>query len=152
MKTEPSAGQAFQDLYDENYAHCYGCGRNNKAGLQIKSYWDGDETVCHHTPAGHYTGGVPGFLYGGMIASLLDCHGAATAAAAHSRHFGQPIGRFVTASLQVDYLAPTPLGVELEIRGKAVEIKERKVIAELSLRAGDTVCAKGRVVMVKMRD
>ena len=87
-----------------------------------------------------------------MIASLLDCHGAATAAAAHSRHFGEPISRFVTASLQVDYLAPTPLGIELELRGKAVEIKSRKVIAEMVLLADGKTCAKGRVVMVKIPD
>jgi len=35
--------------------------------------------------------------------------------------------RFVTASLHVDYLLPTPLGVPLEIRGKVKMIKGRRV-------------------------
>jgi len=151
MTTQPSANQAVQDLYPEHFANCYGCGRNNEQGMQLKSYWDGDETVCRYTPESKYTGGVPDFLYGGMIASLLDCHGAATAAAASARHYDEPVSRFVTASLHVDFLAPTPIGVELEIRGKAVDIKPRKVVAELVLTAGATRCATGWVVMVRMK-
>lgn len=143
---------AFQDQYPEDYANCYGCGRNNEHGLQIKSYWDGDETVCHHTPRPYYTGGVPGFLYGGMIASLMDCHGAGTAAAAKAKETGDPIARFVTASLKVDYLRPTPLGVELEIRGKIAEIKGRKVIVDLQLLAEGEVCAKGQTVMIQIKE
>ena len=33
--------QAFQDYYPENLAHCYGCGRHNAHGHQIKTHWDG---------------------------------------------------------------------------------------------------------------
>lgn len=142
--------QAFQDQYPDDYAHCFGCGRNNEHGLQLKSYWDGAESVCRHTPKLYYTGGFPGFLYGGMIASLLDCHGAGTAAAAKARESGEPLSRFVTASLKVDYLKPTPTGIELEIRGKVVEIKGRKVTVDLWLMAGETITAKGLAIMVQM--
>jgi acyl-coenzyme A thioesterase PaaI-like protein len=142
--------QAFQDLYPEDYANCYGCGRNNEHGLHLKSYWDGEESVCRHTPKAQYSGGFPGFVYGGMIASLFDCHGAGTAAAAKARENDEPIGRFVTASIKVDYLKPTPQGVELEVRGKVVEIKGRKVIVDLRLLAGETLCATSTVVMVQI--
>lgn len=141
---------AFQDQYPDDYAHCFGCGRNNEHGLQLKSYWDGEESVCHHTPKSYYTGGFPGFLYGGMIASLLDCHGAGTAAAAKARESGEPISRFVTASLKVDFAKPTPIGLELEIRGRVVEIKGRKVTVDLRLLAGGTLCATGLAIMVQM--
>ena len=142
--------QAFQDLYPEDYANCYGCGRNNEHGLHLKSYWDGEESVCRHTPKPQYSGGFPGFVYGGMIASLFDCHGAGTAAAAKALENDEPIGRFVTASIKVDYLKPTPQGVELEVRGKVVEIKGRKVIVDLRLLAGETLCATCTVVMVQI--
>jgi len=33
--------KAFQDYYPHELSHCYGCGRLNEHGLQIKSYWDG---------------------------------------------------------------------------------------------------------------
>lgn len=142
--------QAFQDQYPEDYANCYGCGRNNDEGLHLKSYWDGEESVCRHTPEAKYSGGFPDFVYGGMIASLMDCHGAGTAAAAKARQSGEPISRFVTASIKVDYHKPTPQGVELEVRGKVVEIKGRKVIVDLRLLAGQTHCATGTVVMVQI--
>jgi acyl-coenzyme A thioesterase PaaI-like protein len=141
---------AFQDQYPEEFANCYGCGRNHPNGLHLKSYWEGSESVCRYTVDPKYCGGFPGYAYGGMIASLLDCHGAGTAAAGKARETGEPISRFVTASLAVDYLKPTPLGVELEVRGKVVEVKGRKVTVDLSLLAGQTLCATGRIVAVEI--
>ena len=149
--------RAFQDDYPDDYAHCYGCGRLNEKGLKIKSYWDGDETVCHITPRDYYSGGKKDILYGGLIASLIDCHAAGSAAAAKARELcidtssnGMP--RFVTASLKVDYVAPTPVDTELELRGRIQEIKGRKVVVTIDLKAGDTVCAKGEVVMVQIKE
>lgn len=143
---------AFQDQYPDGYAHCYGCGRNNEHGLHLKSYWDGEESVCRHTPAAHYTGGFPGYLYGGMIASLFDCHGAGTAAAAKAGESGGHIPRFVTASLKVDFLKPIPMGIELEVRGTVEEIKDRKVTVHLRLQANGVLCAAGRAIMVQVPD
>ena len=62
----------------------------------------------------------------------------------------EPVLRYVTASLKVDFLAPTPLGVELEIRGKVVEIKEKKVVVETKVLAENKICATGKVVAVRM--
>ena len=126
--------QAFQDYYPETLAHCYGCGRNNDQGHQIKTFWDGDETVTRFQPRPEHTA-IPGFVYGGLLASLIDCHGTGTAAAAMYRAENRemdslPAFRFVTGSLQVSYLKPTPLGPELEIRGRVKEIKGRKVVVE----------------------
>jgi acyl-coenzyme A thioesterase PaaI-like protein len=144
--------KAFQDHYPDEFANCYGCGRLNEHGLQIKSYWDGEETVCRFTPDAKYTGGFPGFLYGGMIASLIDCHGAATASAAKARAEGSPLSRFVTASLKVDFRAPTPINTELTIRGKATEIKGRKVLVDLTMSANGKLCAEGSAVMVQIQE
>ena len=66
--------KAFQDYYPESLSNCYGCGRLNEHGLQIKSYWDGEESVCFFQPKSHHTGGIPGYVYGGLIAALIDCH------------------------------------------------------------------------------
>jgi acyl-coenzyme A thioesterase PaaI-like protein len=123
----------------------------NPQGFHLKSYWDGEETVCRHTPETKYTGGYPGYLYGGLIASLIDCHAAGTAAAAKAKEEGRPISRFVTASLKVDYLSPTPIDTELEIRAKVVEIKGRKVIVEVQVQAAGKVSATATVVMVQLK-
>ncbi|MCX7706794.1 MAG: PaaI family thioesterase [Anaerolineae bacterium] len=145
---------AIQDTYPENVAHCYGCGRLNEHGLQIKSYWDGAEAICHFRPRPHHTA-IPGYVYGGLIASLIDCHATGTAAAAAGQAEGSRIGvdpapRFVTASLKVDFLRPTPIDAELELRGRAVEIKGRKVVLEVTLSANGELCARGEVVCVRM--
>jgi hypothetical protein len=149
--------KAFQDYYPDEFSHCYGCGRLNEQGMQIKSYWDKDESVCIHMPKACYTGGAPAHAYGGLIASLIDCHSTCTAAAAKYRVENremdtQPSLRFVTASLHVDYLLPTPLGGPIEIRGKVKEIKGGKVIVESTLSAGGRVCARGEVVAVQIPD
>ncbi|BHH83797.1 PaaI family thioesterase [Desulforhopalus sp. 52FAK] len=149
--------KAFQDYYADDYSHCYGCGRLNEKGHQIKSYWDGDESVCHILPENHYSGGMKEILYGGLIASLMDCHGAGTAAAAKARESGivlKPgaMPRFVTASLQVDYKKPTPVGVEVELRAKVEEIKGRKVTVGVTLAAEGVVTAKGMLIMVQIKD
>lgn len=145
---------AFQDFYPDFFAHCYGCGRLNEHGLQIKSYWEGDESVCIFTPRPYHTA-VPGYVYGGLIASLIDCHSTGTAAAAAYRAESRtmdtdPPLRFLTASLHVDYLKPTPLGVPLVVRGKVKEIKGRKVVVSCTLSAGDVVTATGEVVTVQV--
>ena len=144
----------IQDYYPEQLSYCYGCGRLNESGHHIKSYWDGDETISHFTPESYHIA-IPGYVYGGLIASLIDCHGTGTAALAAYRNEGrepdtEPPFRFVTASLQVDYLAPTPLGPELELRGKVVEIKGRKIISEITLSAEGKVTARGKVIAVQM--
>lgn len=148
---------AFQDYYPDDYAHCYGCGRLNKKGYQIKSFWDGDESVCRIVPEKYYTGGMKNILYGGLIASLMDCHGAGTAAAAKARELNveMKVGampRFVTASLKVDYLTPTPMGKELELRASVKEIKGRKVTVDVTLSTEDAVHAKGQLIMVQIRE
>jgi len=146
--------KAFQDLYPEEFCHCYGCGRLNEHGLQIKSYWDGDETVAIFEPREYHTG-ISGYVYGGLIASLIDCHSIGTAAAAKRRTENpaedtETLPRFVTAALHVDYPRPAPLGVPLEVRARAEEIKERKVVVTATLSAEGQVCARGHVVAVQM--
>ena len=145
-----------QDYYPEELSYCYGCGRLNEQGHHVKSYWDGEETLARFTPREYHIA-VPGYVYGGLIASLIDCHGTGTAALAsyrsESRDPGsQPPLRFVTASLQVDYLKPTPLGIELELRGNVIEITTRKVISEIRVLADGVITAKGKVVAVRMPD
>ena len=128
MASEDREGRlAFQDFYPEDSAHCYGCGRLNERGHQLGSFWEGDETVAHFQPQPWHTA-MPGYVYGGLIASLIDCHGTGTAAAVGARTAGYRLGedpvptdepgpRYVTAALEVSFLAPTPLGPELTLRG-----------------------------------
>jgi acyl-coenzyme A thioesterase PaaI-like protein len=146
----------FQAYYDESVSHCYGCGTLNEHGLHIRSYWEGDESVCRFEPAAYHTS-IRGFVYGGLIASLIDCHGCGTAAAVAYRTEGRDMGsepplRYVTASLKVDYLEPTPMGVVLELRGRVTDVGTRKVVVAVAVFAGGEECARGEVVAVKIPD
>jgi len=156
MRVVTMEEKAFQDYYPDDVSHCYGCGRLNEHGYQIKTRWDGDETITIFEPKSYHTA-IPGYVYGGLIASLIDCHSTGTAAAAayQADERGMeslPPYRFVTASLHVDYLKPTPLGVPLEVRGTIKEIKGRKVVVTSTLSANGVICARGEVVAVQMPD
>lgn len=148
--------RAVQDFYPDDFSHCYGCGRLNATGLHVRSVWEGDETVSRFTPRPEHMA-MPGFVYGGLIASLIDCHAMGTAAAAVLRAEGKAIGdtpspRFVTASLKVDFLKPTPLGPELEIRASVKERSDRKAVIAATVAANGVVTARGDIVAVRMPD
>jgi acyl-coenzyme A thioesterase PaaI-like protein len=150
--TEPT----IQESYPDDLSQCYGCGRLNEHGLHLESRIDGDEAVALFTPEPHHLA-IPGYVYGGLLASLVDCHSMATAAAAANRLEGrdtdaEPGYRFVTAKLEVSYERPTPTGVPLEIRGRVAEIKGRKVVVDATVSAGGDVCVRGRVVAVQIPD
>ena len=146
--------KAFQDYYPDDSSYCYGCGSLNEKGLQIKSYWDGEQSVARFVPRPEHMA-IPGYVYGGLLASLIDCHGTGTAAAAAARAENreidsEPIIRFVTGSLKVDYLRPTPLGPVLELRGTVREIKPRKVVVSIDLLADGELCVRGEVIAVRL--
>lgn len=144
---------ALQDLYPDDFAHCYGCGRLNTHGLHVRTEWQDGEGIARYQPAPFHIA-LPGFVYGGLIASLADCHAVATAAGASMLAAGEvpgrdPTPRFVTASLKIDFLRPTPVGVELLLRSRPVEVGERKVLVELSVYADTVECARAYVVAVR---
>jgi len=145
---------AIQDLYPEFAVHCFGCGRENRTGHHLKSFWRGNEAVAHFLPRSDQLS-LPGFVYGGLLASLVDCHAMATAAAdaAVRRGIDFAVGalpRFVTGTLQVKYSSPTPIGVELELRGRVRDSSERKTVVEVAVSAAGVVTASGEVIAFAM--
>jgi len=143
----------IQDFYVDSI--CFGCGRDNRDGLHVQTYWNGEEGVCHFVPKPHHTA-FPGFVYGGILASLIDCHSIGTATAATYQAEGrqpgsEPIIAYVTGNLNVTYLQPTPMGVELILRARIRELTPRKAVVTCSIYAGDTECVRGEVVAVRVR-
>ena len=119
---------AIQDRYGERFQHCWGCGPKNDLGLHLKTYpsIDGKSCISRIKLENAYTGGVPSNVFGGMIATIFDCHGTASAAwfAHHQKGLelteSTVIGRFITARLEIDYLSPS-----VEVRGgDQVVVKE----------------------------
>lgn len=140
-------------LQDLSPTKCYGCGSLNEQGLQIKSYLEGDECVCEWTPEDYHVAG-PDIVYGGIIASLIDCHsGSAAMAFAHKEQGLEP-GEdpslmYLTKTLTVEYLRPTPMGSPLQLRARAVKFQGRGAQIACDLYCQGELCARGDSVFVR---
>ena len=144
---------AIQDLLAHN--HCYGCGADNPHGMQIKSHWVGDETVCTYTPRPEQSAGPLQYLYGGTIASLIDCHSVGTAISNYYRREGRETGEgdpiwCVTGRLTVNYLAPTPIDADVTVRATIETCHEKKTIVKCRVYSGETQTAEGEVVAIRV--
>ncbi len=145
--------KAIQDQWSELDSMCWGCGRNNKNGLQLKSYWEGDETVATWHPQPYHLA-FPGTLCGGIIASLIDCHSTNTANAAANKEAEKESGSdppkgYVTGSLFVKYLKPTSVDKPVILRAKVKERKGRKITVTCSLYSEGIETAQGEVVAIQ---
>lgn len=149
------AGPSFQDQIPLN--HCWGCGRDNPEGLGIASYWADDRgaAVCEFVPRPEHAAGPTTVLNGGIIATLIDCHSICTAIAATYRDEGRSIGSepliwCVTASLDIDYLKPTPIGGGVELIATVVESGRRKTRVTCSVSAEGIERARGDVLAIRV--
>ena len=146
---------AFQD---EPYCKgnvCWVCGSENAHGLQIKSYWEGDESVCTWMAEDFHTAGWPHVLNGGIISGVIDCHCVLTAFAASvkdktAEERGSPSYWFATASLKVDFLKPTPVDKPVQLRARVKEMHARKTLVTCSLLSEGVECARGEVLAVRV--
>src|SRR5687767_7470308 len=121
-------------MQDQIKIDCYGCGALNEHGLQIKSFWAGNEVVCSWRPRPEHIG-HPGILYGGLIASVVDCHCIWTAKAHAYRRAGlemkeTPEFMFVTAALRIDYRKPVPIDQVVELRAREIDFSGRKSVVK----------------------
>ena len=132
---------------------CFGCGADNPQGLRIKSCMDNGTAVCRFRPEPHHTA-FPGVLNGGIIATLLDCHGVWTAvghvnATQPGPEEAEPSTMFVTRRMTVDYLKPTPVDEELVLKGWVVKEGTKSMTVKVELMARDTVTAQAEVTAVR---
>jgi acyl-coenzyme A thioesterase PaaI-like protein len=145
--------RAIQDSIPHN--HCWGCGTLNPRGLHVKSYLDGDGTVCRFQPFPEHMAGPTHVVNGGIIAAVVDCHSVCTAIADAYRVAGRELGSepllwAVTGSLKIDYSAPTPIAEPMELRARVRETSGRRRIVECTVRSGGRECARAEVVAVEV--
>ncbi len=142
----------IQDLYDDDFSHCYGCGRLNDEGLHLKTYLEEDYTISKFTPKDYHIA-IEGFVYGGLLASLIDCHGTGSAAIFYAKENKIALKegnspRFVTGNLSIKYLKPTPLGKELVIKGELIVVTKRKVKTKINVIVDGVITVTGEVVAI----
>jgi len=146
--------QAIQDLIPGH--SCFGCGRDNPDGLQIKSFWNHEtgESVCTFYPQSHHMAG-PAILNGGIIATIMDCHSVNTAMAATYLTEGRAIGEnppiwCVTGAMELRYRKPTPLEGPITLRARVIESDGRKTAIACSLFANEIETVTAKVTAVKV--
>jgi acyl-coenzyme A thioesterase PaaI-like protein len=148
-----SESKYFQDHMPENV--CFGCGKNHE-GLQIKSYWEGEESVCQWDSEEKYHG-WENLMNGGIMATLMDCHCMGTAMA-HAYRLedrsldSDPVYRYATGSIAIKYLKPTP-NTHVEIRARIIEVKGRKTVLKgVLLSDKGEVTAEADVIAIRVYD
>lgn len=146
--------EAIQDLLGpEN--HCHGCGPNNELGFRLKSFREGEKYICKYTPKPHQCAGLTTVLNGGVIASLIDCHSVGSAMADAYLRENREIGSlpkiwYVTATLQVNYLKPTPISNEVLLVARIDKSEGRKTWVNAELSSNGILCATGDVLAIRI--
>jgi len=143
--------ESVQDRYAPRN-HCFGCGPANPKGLRLKSYQEGDDLVARFRPEPHQEA-FDGVLNGGIIGTLLDCHGNW----AGSLHLMRLAGAdrppcTVTSEFHVKLLHPTPTNGEVELHARVLESTPRRATVEARLEAGGKVTATCRGVFVAVKE
>lgn len=135
---------------------CFGCGPANDEGLQFESYQVPDERALEATvqPAERFRA-VWGVVYGGYLASVIDCNSMWTAmtyaSPAEARPpDDKPDATYATAELTVEYHETTPMGVPLDITSRVVGEIGRSVRVETEIVADGTQTATGDVTAVRV--
>ena len=131
---------------------CFGCGPANQQGLQINSIRIENGLSMEYLPEPHHQA-FPGMINGGIIGTLLDCHGNWTAAVAlmDAQGLEEPPCT-VTASYTVKLRRPTPTGVSLKVTSQIKELSDDRVEVELLLEANGKVCATGSGLFVAVKE
>lgn len=144
----------FQDGLHGN--HCFGCGAWNERGLRIKSFWEGDESVCVFEPQPFHAAMPPDIMNGGIIAAVIDCHSVCTAIADAYRREGRAVGDgatiwYATGSLQVNYRKPTPVAGPITVRSRIIEAGSKKTLLSVELFSFESeMTCDGSVLAIKV--
>jgi acyl-coenzyme A thioesterase PaaI-like protein len=130
------------------WSACFGCGPANEHGLRIGSFIDGDALIAEWEPDTRYEA-IHGFINGGVVATLLDCQSAWTAAwHLRERLAIDTLPLAVTAEISVTYLQPTPVDATVHLRTHVTEATDRKAIVAGEAASNGVVRARSRGVFV----
>ena len=115
---------------------CFGCGPANANGLRLRSFPGPDGATATFTPWPEHDNGL-GYLNGGIISTVLDCHSAAAVLDEADRRGWGPLPgaslAYVTAGLDVRYLRPAPLTEPVTLRAVVSEAGESAMTVDVEL-------------------
>ena len=146
-------GPSIQELLYPGLA-CFGCGPANAKGLQLRSYPVEGVVVARFTPWPEHDNGL-GYLNGGIISTVLDCHSAAAVLWEANQRQWEPLPgaalAYVTAGLDVRFLRPSPLSSAVELRAQVGDASESQMTCEVELKWDGKVRATATAVWKRWR-
>jgi acyl-coenzyme A thioesterase PaaI-like protein len=133
---------------------CFGCGPSNSQGLQLRSYERDGVVVATFAPSAEHDNGL-GYLNGGIISTLLDCHSAAAVFLEAERQGWTALPGtmlpFVTAGMNVRFVRPAPLHGVVQLRATVLGASEPEITGEVQLLADDKTRASAVVSWKRWR-
>ena len=146
-------GQSLQERFAPE-GRCFGCGPSNEQGLRIRSFEADDGTVVADWQARTEHEAFDGFVNGGILGTLIDCHSNWTAIAALlARDGGANVApSTVTAEYSVRFRRPTPSDRPLRLVGRAVEVADDRVTVETTREVDGVTTAGGRATFVAVKE
>ena len=144
-------GPSLQERYAPE-SRCFGCGPKNQQGLRIRSFEAPDGTVVAEWQPRAEHEAFDGFVNGGIIGTLIDCHSNWTAVAALLERSGaEKAPSTVTAEYAVRFRRPTPSGRPLRLIGRAAEVGEDRATVETTVEVDGVVTATGGATFIAVK-
>jgi uncharacterized protein (TIGR00369 family) len=142
--TNPQIPEELTPLFHGAQNHCFGCGQANPAGLKLEFSKSAEgKVVCQAVVSDNYEG-PPGYLHGGIIATLLD-----EAMSKANRAQGVTA---MTRQMEIEYLRPVPSGSAIRLEGRVTKSEGRKHWAEAQIQnADDVVLARATGLFIAIR-
>jgi len=123
---------------------CFGCGQANPIGLRLEFLLAEDGRVVCFASIPQTFEGPPGFVHGGIIATLLD---EAMSKAVRSHGLVA-----MTRHMEVDYQRPVPSSTMIRIEGRKTHSEGRKHWSEAKILGSDgAVLAEGKGLFIEVR-
>lgn len=154
---KPRWAKAVQEYYPDNFANCFGCGRNNDHGLHTKTFWDAEkeEGICRPKPSAHHCG-YKGVFHGGLLSSVIECNSVATSiAATYEKEDLDPnvdLVFYVLGSIiNTHFICPVPIDApDIVVKTKVLELKPKKARCQVSVYANDVLCTSAETIAVRV--
>ncbi|MEI6622093.1 MAG: PaaI family thioesterase [Actinomycetes bacterium] len=150
--TSLPAGMSIQEFFFPTM-NCFGCGPANRLGLRLRSFPSDGGTIAEFTPWPEHDNGL-GFLNGGIICTVLDCHSATPMFLEADRLGVLDLSKalpYVTAGLDVRYLRPTPLAATLQLRAEAIKVDSSAVTVTVEVSSDGKVTATATALWKRWR-
>lgn len=132
---------------------CFGCGPANELGLRVRSFEGESGSVVADWQARPEHEAFDGFVNGGILGTLIDCHSNWTAIAAFLARTGASVApSTVTAEYSVRFRRPTPSDRPLRLIGRALEVAEDRATVVTAIEVDGVITANGRAMFVAVKE